>query len=429
MANKSNPQACRDYRMTRRSLLSNTALGAAAGTFLGMPVRNLLAAAGKDHKPKCEHVILFWCGGGMSHLDTWDPKPGRPTQGEFVPIKTTVPGMHVTEIFPSLARQAHNFALIRSIAGQNGDHGRATYQLQTSYNTFPNLQHPGIGSVVVREKDRMSELPSYVAISGQAPRAGYLGQKCESYFVGRPGERDPYLAFPQGIHKVRGNKRLDLLAKMNAKVASQRPNAKYKADEDSIEDAVKLMRSPALKSFDLDKVDPFTLGRYGDSDFGRGALLARRLVENGVRFVQVNRGGFDTHGNNFPAMRNHGGIMDPALSALIEDLDIRGMLDTTMVIVLSEFGRTPRINNNAGRDHHAGVFSCFMAGGGISGGAVVGSSDTDGFRPDDRPVQVPDIHATICHAMGINYDKKVMTPLDRPMKLVDDGKPVMELFS
>ena len=189
------------------------------------------------------------------------------------------------------------------------------------------------------------------------------------------------------------------------------------------------MKSPALKAFELDKVDPFTLGRYGDSDFGRGALMARRLVESGVRFVQVNRGGFDTHSNNFTAMRNHGDVMDPALSALIEDLSIRGLLDTTLVVVLSEFGRTPRINNNGGRDHHASCFSAFMAGGGVAGGAVVGSSDLDGIRPDKRPVQVPDLHATICHALGINYKKRVMTPLDRPMKLVEDGKPIMELFT
>ena len=157
-------------------------------------------------------------------------------------------------------------------------------------------------------------------------------------------------------------------------------------------------------------------------------MLARRLVENGVRFVQVNRGGFDTHSNNFPAMQAHGDVMDPALASLIQDLKDRGMLDKTLIMMVSEFGRTPRINDNAGRDHWAAVFSCFMAGGGIKGGQVIGSSDEDAMRPQDRPVEVADLHATLCHALGINHEKEVMTPLQRPMKLVDGGSPVMELF-
>jgi uncharacterized protein (DUF1501 family) len=171
------------------------------------------------------------------------------------------------------------------------------------------------------------------------------------------------------------------------------------------------------------------LNRYGDTAFGRGAILAKRLVEKGVRFVQVNRGGFDTHSGNFPAMRAHGETMDPALASLVADLAESGMLEKTLVIMLSEFGRTPRINQDAGRDHWASVFSCFLAGGGIRGGQVIGSSDKDGFNPEDRPVQVPEIHATVCHALGIDPNKEVLTPLQRPMKLVDNGKPVMELFS
>jgi uncharacterized protein (DUF1501 family) len=190
------------------------------------------------------------------------------------------------------------------------------------------------------------------------------------------------------------------------------------------------MRSPALKAFELDKEDPKTLARYGDNAFGRGALLARKLVETGVRFVQVNRGGFDTHSNNFPAMQNHGDVMDPALASLIEDLAASGKLASTMVIMLSEFGRTPRINDNAGRDHHARCFSCFMAGGGIKGGQVIGKSDEDAMGPAERPVNPHDLHATVCHAMGIDCEKKVETRLLRPMPLVSEGaKPVLELFS
>jgi uncharacterized protein (DUF1501 family) len=201
------------------------------------------------------------------------------------------------------------------------------------------------------------------------------------------------------------------------------------AGETSVQDAVKLMRSPALDAFDLDKEDPSNIARYGENAFGRGALLAKRLVETGVRFVQINRGGFDVHSNAFPAMRAHGEEMDPAIGALVEDLAKTGMLEKTLIVMLSEFGRTPRVNDDEGRDHHAACFSCMFAGGGIRGGQVIGSSDEDGALPKDRPVPVADLHATVCHALGIDFNKEVMAPLQRPMKLVDSGNPVMELFA
>ena len=415
---------CTGYRLSRRMFV-----GAAAGTFLGMNVRALVARAGEDRKATAEHVILFWNGGGMSHIDTFDPKPGRDVQGDFEPIKTSVAGVQISEIFPQLAKQMKHVALVRSIAGQNGDHGRATYQLQTSYAQSANLQHPGIGSVVVSEKKALGDLPAYVTVGGLAPKAGYLGQKCEAYFVGRPGEKDPYLAFPSGITEVRGQKRLDILQKMNDKQAGSLPKEETDGAQTALKDAVQLMRSPALEAFEVRKEKPEVLEKYGDTEFGRSALLARRLVEKGVRFVQVNRGGFDVHANAFPAMRDHGEVMDPALAALIEDLAQSGLLKKTMIVMLSEFGRTPKINMTMGRDHHPGVFSCLFAGGGVKGGQVIGSSDEDAMQPKDRPVKVSHLHASICHALGIDPDKEVMTPLQRPMKLVDKGKPVDELFS
>jgi hypothetical protein len=416
---------CRGYQLSRRSLL---AAGGAA-TLLGMNVKGLLAAAGKDHPAKAEHVILFWNGGGMSHIDTWDPKPGRPTAGEFKPIKTSAPGIEISQIFPQLAKQMHHCSLIRSIAGTQGDHGRATHQLQTSYLPFPNLVHPGIGSVVTHELPNLGDLPAYISISGQAPRAGYLGQKCEAYFVSNPGDKDPYLAFPEGIAEIRGNKRLETLAKFNQRFSGKSTDLRLQATETSIDEAIRLMRSPALDAFEFHKVPAKTLDRYGNTPFGRGALLAKRLIEKGVRFVQVNRGGFDTHRDNFPAMENHAEVMDPALASLVQDLAESGLLQKTMIIMLSEFGRTPNINKDAGRDHWASVFSCFIAGGGVKAGTVIGSSDEDGAHPKDRPVKVPDLHASICHALGIDPNKEVMTPLARPLKLVDAGSPVSELFA
>ena len=417
-------QGCLDYQMTRRRML-----GLSSATLLGMPIAQMLARAGETKQANAEHVILFWCGGGMSHIDTWDPKPGRPVAGEFDPINTSADGIQISGIFPKLAKQMHHAALIRSIAGTNGAHGRASYQLQTSYNESGNLVHPGIGSIVTHEKDRLGDLPAFITVSGNARRAGYLGQKCEAYYVGRPGEKDPYLAFPAGITQMRGNKRLDVLAKMNLRNARNLSAEESKSVNTATKEAVNLMRSPALKAFEFNGEDANTIARYGDTDFGRGALLARRLVETGVRFVQVNRGGFDTHNNNFPAMQNHGDVMDPALASLVEDLAASGKLEKTMVIVLSEFGRTPRINNNAGRDHHARCFSCFMAGGGIKGGQVIGKSDEDAMMPAERPVNPHDLHASICYALGVDHSKEVETPLGRPMRLVSEGaKPVIELF-
>jgi len=417
-------QGCLDYQMTRRRML-----GLSSATLLGMPLTQMMARAGETKTATAEHVILFWNGGGMSHIDTWDPKPGRPVAGEFDPIDTSADGIQISSIFPTVAKQMKHAALIRSIAGTNGAHGRASYQLQTSYNQSANLIHPGIGSIVLHEKGKIGDLPDFITISGNARRAGYLGQRCEAYYVGRPGAKDPYLAFPAGITQVRGNKRLDILTKMNLRNTRQLDPTQIKSVDTATREAVNLMRSPALKSFELDKEDSKTLARYGDTDFGRGALLAKRLVETGVRFVQVNRGGFDTHNNNFPAMQAHGDVMDPALGSLIEDLAASGKLEKTMVIMLSEFGRTPRINNNAGRDHHASCFSCFMAGGGIKGGQVIGKSDEDAMQPADSPVNPNDLHATVCHALGIDHTKEVETPLGRPMRLVSEGaKPVMELF-
>ena len=418
--------ACTDYLTSRRRFLGQFA-GTAA--LLGMPINRLLGAIGSAHAPKAEAVILFWNGGGMSHIDTWDPKPGRPTAGEFEPIKTSADGIQISEVFPQMAKQMHRVALIRSIAGTNGDHGRATYELQTSFPQNPALVHPGLGSFIVNESNRSSDLPSYISIGGMAPRAGYLGQRCEAYYIGLPGERDPYLAFPDGINHVQGERRMDILARMNQRTSGRLAANDLKESEVALKDAVKLMKSPALSAFDLDKEDPKTLERYGLTEFGRGALLARKLVETGVRFVQVNRGGFDNHMDIFPAMRNHGSVMDPALASLIEDLAASGRLEKTLVLMLSEFGRTPVINKDAGRDHHARVFSCFMAGGGVKGGQVIGSSDKDGMEPANRPVQVPDLHASVCYALGIDHKKDLTTATGRPMKLVKEGsKPVQELF-
>lgn len=417
---------CRSYHLTRRSFLKFGSLG--IGTLLGMRVGDLVALAAEAEKRAADHVILLWMGGGMSHLDTFDPKPGRPTQGEFDPIKTTTPGIEISEVLPNIAAQMKHTSLIRSVTGNSGDHGGATYNLMTGYMQTPQLVHPSIGSVVAHEKEPITELPAFISISGRAHAAGYLGQACEAYFVARAGQPDPYVRLPEGIGQVRADKRLEALKQLNQRFRDKHPDMQIDAIDESYQAAVGFMQSPALKAFDLDTETEETRQRYGRSDFGRGCLLARRLVENGVRFVQVNKGGFDTHADNFTAMRRLGGEIDLGIAALIGDLAASGMLDRTLVLVLSEFGRTPRINGEAGRDHWPRVFSSLIAGGGTKRGQLVGASDADGYEVAERAVQVADIHATVCTALGIDPTKHVQTPLGRPMKLVDGGSAIKELL-
>ena len=421
---------CDSYRrMTRRGFLRASAGAVGAASLLGMNVRDLLALTGSGATPTAEHVILLWMSGGMSHIDTFDPKPGRPTAGEFKPIRTSVRGIDVSEILPRLARQMHRAALVRSVTNGEGDHGRATYNVLTGYKMAPQLVHPSLGSVIAHERDSLSELPSFVSISGRALPAEYHGNACEAYYIGEPGEPDPYVTLPKNVAAERADRRLDLLRQMNAHHAGESDDPMLEAVDRRYVAAKHFMQSPALAAFDLDTESAKVREAYGDTEFGRGCLLARRLVEHGVRFVQVAMGGFDTHSNNFPTLRERGETIDPAAASLIGDLAASGKLEKTLVLMMSEFGRTPRVNAGGGRDHHPGVWSVLMAGGGMKGGALIGASDADGYHPAERPVHVGDLHATVCHALGIDPEKKVMTPLGRPMRLVDEGEPVRELFA
>ena len=415
---------CDNYRVSRRKFI-----GAAAGvaTLLGMPVRDLMAAV-DPKRSTADHVILFWMSGGMSHIDTWDPKPGRATAGEFKPIKTSASGVEISEILPETAKIMHHAALLRSIAGREGAHDRAQYNLLTGYRPAPQLVHPAFGSIVAHEREQVGELPSFVSINGRARAAGYLGQKYEAYFIGNPGQRDPYIQLPEGVNQQRADRRLETLRKMNGLYAGEHPDPYLQETERTYDAALSFMQSPALKAFDLKQEKPETIERYGDNNFGKGALLARRLVDEGVRFVQVSMGGFDTHTNNFDALRDRANTFDPAIASLVGDLAASGKLDRTMVVMLSEFGRTPRINGDAGRDHWPRVFSAFFAGGGVKPGTVIGSSDADGAAPDQVPTLPQNIHATICAALGIDYHKEVQTPLGRPMKLVYEAEVIPGLL-
>jgi hypothetical protein len=416
--------------LTRRRMLRSTTAGGLA-TFMGMPIRGLLGreTEGRPRRPaQADAVILLWMGGGMSHLDTFDPKPGTATGGEFAAIRTAVDGINVSEILPTVASQLQHATILRSLTGDSADHGSATHHLLTSYPQVRELVHPSLGSIVADQVERLGDLPAFVAVGGEAPSPGYLGQTAEAYFIGEPGTPDPTIALPEGITQVRSQRRLEILEGLNGRFSSP-ADSLVDAVSGSYAAALKLMQSPALAAFDITSEPASVREAYGDTRFGRGCLLARRLVEQGVRFVQVNLGGFDTHVDNFPTMRSLGAVIDPAIGTLLGDLATRGLLDRTLVLVLSEFGRTPVINASAGRDHYPDVFSGLVAGGGIKRGFVLGGTDPEGRRAAERPVRIADLHATVVAQLGIDPDRRVDTPLGRQMKLVNDGTIVDELVA
>lgn len=424
-----NSTPCTSYKQMSRRHAMQAGGAASMATFMGFSVRDLLANIGPEGSGKADRVVLLWMSGGMSHIDTFDPKPGRETGGEFEPIKTSSPDIQVSEILPTMAKHMDSATIIRSLSGQEGDHGRASYQLQTAHRITPQMVHPGIGSVVLNEMGKLGDLPGFISINGRARSAGYFGQKAEAYFIGRAGEPDPYLSLPTGINEVTSNKRLEILARMNKRYATTTKDKSLLDIDRTYKEAKNFMNSPALKAFDLKEESDSVREAYGETNYGRGVLLARRLLETGVRFVQVNLGGFDTHGNNFESLRALSGIFDPAIGNLMGDLKANGLMERTLVVVLSEFGRTPRINGNTGRDHYPRVFSTMVAGGPFSKGIVWGTSDKDGIAPDENPVTPGDLHASILHSLGVNYQKEMMTPLGRPMMLVPDGKPIAPVLS
>ena len=416
--------------LTRRGILRATTAGGLA-TFMGMPIRGLLGreTEGGPRRPaQADAVILLWMGGGMSHLDTFDPKPGAATGGEFAAIRTAVDGITVSEILPTVASQLQHATIVRSLTGDSADHGNATHHLLTSYPQVRELVHPSLGSIVANQVERLGDLPAFVTVGGEAPSPGYLGQMAEAYFIGEPGTPDPTIALPEGITQVRARRRLEILEGLNGRFSSPAESL-VDAVSGSYAAAVKLMRSPALAAFDITSEPASVREAYGDTRFGRGCLLARRLVEQGVRFVQVNLGGFDTHVDNFPTMRSLGAIIDPAIGTLLGDLASSGRLDRTLVLLLSEFGRTPVINGSAGRDHYPDVFSGLLAGGGIKRGFVLGGTDPEGRKAVERPVRVADLHATVVDQLGIDPDGRVDTPLGRQMKLINDGTILSDLLT
>ena len=414
------------------------------------------AAADPQRKRSC---ILLWMNGGPSQMDTFDLKPGTANGGPYQEIDTAVPGIKISEHLPRIAKHTDEMAIIRSMSTKEADHGRATYQMHTGRPPTGPIQYPSLGSLVAKELERDdAELPGFVSIApfrlfnSAAYGPGFLGPQYAPLVV---GENANVLRAPQpgadgiddalkvqdldlaaGVDARRAAARVKLLDDMEDDFLSERSDGPALSHRTAYQRAVTMMRSAAAKAFDLRDEPAELRDRYGRNLFGQGCLLARRLVEQHVPFVEVTLAnvagtpGWDTHQNNFDGVKRLSEILDPAWATLMEDLKQRGLLETTLIVWMGEFGRTPKINPAQGRDHWASSWSTVLAGGGVKGGQVVGKSSDDGMEAADRPVSTPDLLATVALALGLDPMKQNLSNVGRPIRFADPtAQPIKEVVA
>jgi hypothetical protein len=418
----------------RRDFMKIGSLGA-----LGVTLDGVLRASTNNPR-KDISCILVWQSGGCGHQDTFDMKPDAPREyrGEFKPIPTNVPGMQICEHLPFTAKQADKYTILRSMRSKENNHERAINYLLTGYLPLPTIEFPSLGSVISKELGPKKGLPPYVAIPNTFPSygAGFLGAAYNPFISGNPnvsGYRVRDLTLPVDVDWGRVGDRTWLLKQMDARFRAAESSPEFGALDSFSQRAYDLMSSPtAKKAFDIEQEDAQLRDRYGRTPVGQGCLLARRLVEAGVRFVTVAKGwlNYDTHGDNFNIMRK---VLlpefDRAFAALLEDLHQRGMLDTTLVIANGEFGRTPKVNDAAGRDHHNKAWSVVFAGAGIAGGRVLGATDKTATEVTELPVEPEDLLYTIYKILGVETAHEYQTPIGRPVKVVNGGGPIPGLLA
>jgi Protein of unknown function (DUF1501) len=417
--------------MSRRHFLGHlaaTALAAPAAQFFGT-----LEAHAQQVRRAGKKCILLWMSGGPSHLDTWDLKPeSERNGGPFKPIATSAPGVQISEHLPGVAKQMKHLSIIRSLDSKEGNHDRGTYMMHTGYAPNPTIVHPSFGSICsveVGQKLASFDLPHFIAVNTPSLGAGFLGMAHSPFMVQNPNAPIANLQPPAGVDLERQGRRLSLLGQVEKGFISQRRGPAAVDHQAVYAKTVRMMNSRYTRAFRLGDEDPRVRDAYGRGSFGSGCLMARKLVEAGVTFVEVALGGWDTHANAFETLSQRLlPDLDKAMGALVADLAQSGLLESTMIVWMGEFGRTPRINQNAGRDHWPRGWSIVMGGGGIKGGLVVGATDKDGVDVTDRPVGVMDVIATMTRVMGIDLATQYTTPRGRPYKVVDGGKPIAELI-
>jgi hypothetical protein len=417
-----------EHTLDRRLFLQGgiaTALGVGLAG-LEAPLHSLCAG---ELRQKKKHVLLLWLAGGSSQLETWDPKPGRPTGGPFKSIPTTVPGVQICELMPKMARMMDRVALVRSLDTRIGDHGQAADLVQRGRRPEAELAYPDFGSVVAKELgQRDSQIPEYVSLylatEGQPwgrPNPGFLGGRYAATTLERSLKPDN-LTLPPMLSDKDHTEREHLRQYLSERFNRGRDAEEVQGYNSTYARVRGLMQSDSL--FDLEREPAAVRDRYGPTDFGQHALIARRLLEAGVPMVKVGRAWWDSHADNFESHRELVAELDHVMSTLLLDLQDRGLLQSTLVVTLSEFGRTPAINKDVGRDHFASAWSCSFTGCGIRGGAVHGRTDPDGKAVVDGKVDAGDVVATIFQAVGIN-PKKSYRVGPRPVPLVPEGsKPI-----
>ncbi|WP_397382420.1 DUF1501 domain-containing protein [Prosthecobacter sp.] len=426
--NKLNPIARRDFMMRT----AQAALGVTV-----MPSLNLAAAgttgAGTPGFGKAKNVIFLWMGGGMTHIDTWDPKDGA-TKGPTDPIKANAGSGNMDRLggtMEKMAKVANKFSIIRSMSSKTGVHDQGTYVMKTGYEPRGTIVHPCIGAWASHFLGRIKgpTLPDSVVVnSGNAfPGAGFFPTTMSPIPISNP---------ETGLQNIKPTtsedqfkKRLSLTDEFDTSFRKKFQSDDVKSYSEFYDETVKLMKSEDLKAFDLSQEPAAVREKFGRNNFGQGALLARRLVQAGVRFVEVQSGGWDMHNTIDTALGTTAATMDSVFAALIEDLVSNGLFESTMIVMGSEFGRTPDINENDGRDHYPLAYSTVFAGGGVKGGFVYGSTDKEGRRVADKQCTPQDFQATIGHAMGLPVDEVVMSPSNRPFTVGDKGVPVLDIFA
>ncbi len=422
-----------DWENSRRDFLRAGVAGASLVSLSGW--LDVLAANAAETKTKPrKSCILLWMEGGPSHKDTFDLKPGTKDAGEFKPIATTVQGLEISEHLPKLAKQMQHAAVIRSMSTSQGAHGPARYYMHTGYREGSGgLAHPSIGSLVSAELGKADfPVPNFVSVGGKAAfGAGFLGVRHQPLIVEDPSKGVESLSAPLGSSRF--DRRIGLLNQLeNGLLRTSRTDVGVDHNS-TYRRTIALMRSKEAQAFDISRENAAMRGAYGETDFGKGCLMARRLVEIGVPFVEVFLGGWDTHKDNFPRVKTLSGQMDGAISTLLSDLKSRGLLDSTLVIWMGEFGRTPKITSNAGtagRNHYPRAWTSVMFGGGIKGGQVIGKTDKEGAEVVERPVSGIDFLATVCSILGVDYTKENQTAIGRPIRIVEKGaKPIAELLA
>ncbi len=412
---------------TRRSFLKFGIAG--AGALVGMRPLTMLAqdTVAKSKNPKA--LILVWLGGGPSQLDTWDPKPGKKTGGAFKAIETAAKGIHVSEHMPRIAAQMKNLSIIRTMSTMEAAHERGTYLLHSCYSPIPGQDFAAMGTVVSYELHQKDyALPEYVAIQPPAiPTTPVLGDEFLPFQIGSIHDPIPNVRRSQGVGDARQDAREKLLEEQNREFEARREGREVNKIQTAMKKAEDLMGTPLLKAFNVREEKDEVRKEYGDG-FGMNCLLARRLVEAGVKYVEVGHGGWDTHDNNFDQVKDNLGTLDPGVGALMKDLEQRSLLKDTMVVVMGEFGRTPEINATNGRDHWCKCFSVALGGGGIPGGRLIGETSADGMEIARRAVSVPELFSTIYTKLGIDPEGSYIVNT-RKVPYAYRAKPIKELMT